>query len=191
MTQFEHVPGIAGLRIVTPTRHGDDRGFFAETYVHKRYADAGIDAVFVQDNHSRSMQKGTIRGLHFQTPPRAQAKLVSCVRGRILDVAVDIRAGSPSYGQHFSIELSPENGQQLFVPVGFAHGFCTLEENSEIAYKVTDYYAPECDDGLPFDDPAFSIDWPEFEHEWVLSDKDKRFRRLQDLDAPIFQFQSV
>ena len=146
--------------------------------------------MLVQDNHSRSRQKGTIRGLHFQKPPRAQAKLVSCVRGRILDVAVDIRTGSPSFGRHFSIELSPSNGRQLYVPAGFAHGFCTLEDETEILYKVSDYYAPECDAGLAFDDPDLAIEWPIFENGWVLSERDRRFPKLSDLTEPIFSITS-
>lgn len=190
MTHFEHVPGIDGLCIATPSRHGDDRGFFAETYHQERYQSGGIRPVLVQDNHSRSRQKGTIRGLHFQKPPRAQAKLVSCVRGRILDVAVDIRTGSPSFGRHFSIELSPSNGRQLYVPAGFAHGFCTLEDETEILYKVSDYYAPECDAGLAFDDPDLAIEWPIFENGWVLSERDRRFPKLSDLTEPIFSITS-
>ena len=190
MTKFEQVPSFPGLCVATPTRHGDSRGFFAETFHQERYAAAGIDVTFVQDNHSQSVSKGTIRGLHFQTPPRAQAKLVSCVRGRLLDVVVDIRTEAPTFGRHFSIELSADQGTQLFVPAGFAHGFCALEDHTEIAYKVSDYYSPENDAGLAFDDPQLGIDWPIFENDWVLSDKDRKFPKLAELENSIFQFQS-
>lgn len=188
MSNFKQVPNFPGLFIITPTRHGDARGFFTESYNARRFADAGIGEIFIQDNRSRSVSKGTIRGLHFQTPPYAQAKLVSCIRGRLLDVVVDIRSGSPSFGQHFGIELSAENGTQLFVPTGFAHGFCTLVDDTEIAYKVSEYYAPESDAGLSFDDKTLSINWPVFDNEWILSDKDRKFPELSELDASIFQF---
>lgn len=190
MTNFERVPSFHGLCIAKPARHGDARGFFAETFHQERYSAAGIDVAFVQDNQSLSVSKGTIRGLHFQTPPRAQAKLVSCARGRLLDVVVDLRNGAESFGRHFSIELSADNGTQLFVPAGFAHGFCALEDNTEITYKVSDYYSPGNDAGLAFDDPQLSIDWPTFDNGWVLSEKDRQFPNLAQLDKSIFQFQN-
>ena len=190
MANFEKVPGFSGLCVITPVRHMDARGFFAETYHAARYAEAGIDVAFVQDNHSRSEAKGTIRGLHFQKPPHAQDKLVSCVRGRLLDVVVDIRRGSPSFGRSFSVELSPENGKQLFVPAGFAHGFCALEDGTEISYKVSDFYAPESDAGMAFDDPQVAIEWPVSPAEIILSDKDRQLPVLAELSETLFQFQN-
>lgn len=189
MANFEKVPGFSELRVITPVRHMDARGFFAETYHATRYADAGIQVPFVQDNHSRSEAKGTIRGLHFQKPPHAQDKLVSCIRGRLLDVVVDIRKGSPSYGRSFSVELSAENGKQLFVPVGYAHGFCALEDGTEISYKVSDFYAPESDAGMAFDDPQVAIEWPVSPKEITLSEKDRQLPLLAELDETLFPFQ--
>jgi len=174
---------IPDIKLVVPTRHRDGRGFFSETYHMRALADAGITAEFVQDNHSLSVAKGVVRGLHFQTAPHAQDKLVHVTRGAILDVAVDIRRGSPTYGRHVAVVLSAENWQQLWVPVGFAHGFCTLEPNTEVLYKVTDYYAPECDRGLAWDDPALGIDWPVAAEAAILSDKDRRHPRLAELPA--------
>ena len=156
---------------IRPDRHQDPRGFFSETYSRRALAEAGIDTEFVQDNHSLSVPQGTLRGLHFQAPPAAQAKLVRVVRGAIFDVAVDIRAGSPSYGRHVSCRLSAEEWNQLYVPVGFAHGFCTLEPDTEVIYKVSGYYAPEHDRGLLWNDPALAIDWPVSEP--LLSEKDR------------------
>ncbi len=172
---------IPDVKIVTPKRFGDDRGFFCETYNRQRFAQAGIAIEFVQDNHSLSVSAGTVRGLHFQNAPFAQAKLVRVVRGRILDVAVDLRRSSPTYGQHVAVELSADQGCQMFIPVGFAHGFCTLEPDTEIAYKVSAYFSAAHDCGLAFDDPALGIDWP-VDPAWaVLSDKDRRQPRLADL----------
>ena len=145
---------------IVPARHGDARGFFSETWNRQTLAKAGIDFDFVQDNHSLSVDAGTLRGLHFQAPPRAQAKLIRVARGRILDIAVDIRRSSSTYGRHVAVELSAENGFQLFVPVGFAHGFCTLEPDTEILYKVSAYYSAAHDHGVAFDDPALGIDVP-------------------------------
>jgi dTDP-4-dehydrorhamnose 3,5-epimerase len=153
---------IPGPVLVVPQRFGDARGFFMETYSARDFAGAGIDCVFVQDNHSLSAERGTVRGLHFQIPPFAQAKLVRVTRGSILDVAVDIRKGSPTFGQHIAVELNAQSGEQLFVPEGFAHGFCTLEPDTEMIYKVSNYYAPEHDAGLHWDDPALKIAWPGF-----------------------------
>ena len=172
---------IEGVLLVTPQKFGDDRGFFSETFHKKTFAEAGISKDFVQDNHSLSAEKGVIRGLHFQTPPHAQDKLVRVVRGSILDVAVDIRKGSPTYGQHVAVELSAQNWKQLWIPVGFAHAFCTLESNTEVVYKVTSYYAPDCDAGLAWDDPDLGIDWPISSEKAILSDKDKKHPRLSEL----------
>ena len=178
-----HKSDLAGLLLITPARFGDHRGFFAETYSGRAYADLGIDMDFVQDNHSLSAQVGTVRGLHFQAPPHAQAKLVRCGRGVIFDVAVDIRKGSPTYGCWAGYTLSAKNGAQLFVPVGFAHGFATLEPESEIVYKCSDYYAPESEGALRWDDPAIGIDWPLF-GKAILSGKDTDAPLLADLESP-------
>ena len=151
---------IEGVLLLQPARHGDERGFFSETYSRRTLAAAGFDKEFVQDNHSRSEKAGTVRGLHFQVPPYAQDKLLRVTRGAVLDVAVDIRSGSPTYGRHVAVELSAENWRQLLVPAGFAHGFMTLTDDAEVLYKVTGYYAPEAERGLKWDDPALEIDWP-------------------------------
>jgi dTDP-4-dehydrorhamnose 3,5-epimerase len=172
---------IPDVKLVTPQRFGDHRGFFCESYNRQRFADAGIMTDFVQDNHSQSVAVGTVRGLHFQSPPFAQAKLIRVVRGRIFDVAVDIRRSSPTYGRHVAVELSADNGHQLLVPIGFAHGFCTLEPNTEIAYKVSAYYSAAHDHGLAFDDPELAIAWPVPSAKAILSDKDRRNPRLADL----------
>jgi len=172
-----------GLVAVTPRRLGDARGFFSETWSRRRYAALGIDVDFVQDNHSYSATPGTIRGLHFQIPPDAQGKLVRVLRGAVLDVVVDIRHGSPAYGRPVAVELSAQNWRQLYVPPGFAHAFCTLVPDTEIIYRVTDYYAPQSDRGLAFDDPDLGIAWPVEPGAAVLSDKDRTHPRLRDLDA--------
>jgi len=174
---------LAGVTLITPKRFGDHRGFFAETYSRRLYADAGVQVTFVQDNHSLSAAVGTVRGLHFQAPPHAQDKLVRCGRGAIFDVAVDIRVGSPTYGQWVGYELSAENGAQLFVPAGFAHGFMTLEPHSEIIYKCSDYYAPQAEGALRWDDPAIGIAWP-LNVEATLSEKDAVAPLLRDLESP-------
>lgn len=174
---------IPEVILITPAKFGDDRGFFSETYNAQAFRAAGIDATFVQDNQSLSRQKGVVRGLHFQKPPHAQGKLIRVVRGRILDVAVDIRIGSPTFGRHVSAELSADNWQQLWVPAGFAHAFCTLEVDTEVVYKVTDYYAPECDAGILWNDPDLAIDWPVDDADAVLSAKDAALPRLADLGA--------
>jgi dTDP-4-dehydrorhamnose 3,5-epimerase len=173
MTNIEAGP-IEGLLIITPRKFGDERGFFSETYNARALAEAGFERAFVQDNHSLSRQPGVVRGLHFQTPPFAQDKLVRVLKGAILDVAVDLRKASPTYGRHFAIELSADNWLQLLVPVGFAHGFCTLVPDTEVAYKVTDYYSPQSDAGLRWDDPDLAIDWPVGAAAAILSDKDRR-----------------
>lgn len=176
--------GLPGLKVVTPKRIPDGRGFFSETYRRDALAEHGIDLSFVQDNHSLSMQAGVVRGLHFQVPPRAQAKLVRVVRGRILDVVVDIRRGSPTYGRSVAIELNADNWQQLLVPVGFAHGFCTLIEETEVVYKVTDYYSAPHDRGLMWNDPTLGIAWPVAEGDAVLSERDRKHPLLAALDSP-------
>lgn len=169
--------------VVCPTKLCDDRGFFSETYSARTHAQAGIPDNFVQDNHSLSIDKGTLRGLHFQTRPHAQDKLVRVSRGAILDVAVDIRCGSPTYGRHVAVMLSAENWEQLWVPKGFAHGFYTLEPDTEVIYKVSDYYAPECDRGLAWDDPALDIDWHNASVPPILSGRDRKHPRLAELPA--------
>lgn len=168
---------------IEPRRFGDARGFFAETWSRPKMAEAGIDIDFVQDNHSFSAAAGTVRGLHFQAPPRAQDKLVRCGRGRLWDVAVDIRAGSPTYGHWYGTELSFENGRQLLVPAGFAHGFVTLEPDTEIVYKCSDTYAPETEGALLWNDPDLAIDWP-LPGEPVLSEKDAAAPRFAGFESP-------
>ena len=175
---------IPAVKVLTPTKHGDRRGFFSETYNKQALAKAGIDIDFVQDNHSLSAERGTVRGLHFQTPPFAQDKLVRVLRGAVFDVAVDLRRGSPSYGAHVSVTLSAEAWNQALVPVGFAHGFMTLEPDTEVVYKVSRYYAPDHDKGLLWNDPALGIPWPLPADEAVLSDKDRKQPRLADVETP-------
>ncbi|MGL6043767.1 MAG: dTDP-4-dehydrorhamnose 3,5-epimerase [Sandaracinobacteroides sp.] len=150
---------LPDVLILTPRRIGDARGWFMETWNAARLAEAGLDMPWVQDNHSHSTAKGTLRGLHYQSPPRAQDKLVRCTRGAILDVAVDIRTGSPSYAKWATVELSAENGRQLFVPKGFLHGFVTLNDGAEVQYKCTDFYAPDHDGAVRWDDPEIGVDW--------------------------------
>jgi dTDP-4-dehydrorhamnose 3,5-epimerase len=163
---------LDGVMLITPHRFGDARGFFAETYNARFFAEAGIDTVFVQDNHSFSKNAGTVRGLHWQAPPKAQAKLVRCARGRLFDVAVDIRDGSKTFGQWIGHELSADNGRQVLIPKGFAHGFLTLEPETEIVYKCSDFYAPETEGALRWDDPSIGIDWPLKDLAPILSGKD-------------------
>jgi dTDP-4-dehydrorhamnose 3,5-epimerase len=169
------------LQLIVPLRHGDHRGFFGETYSLRRYEDLGINVEFVQDNHSLSHAIGTLRGLHFQAPPAAQGKLVRCGRGAIFDVAVDIRRGSPTYGKWEGYELTAENGHQLYVPVGFAHGFVTLEADSEIVYKCTDYYASETEGAVLW--KSCGIEWP-LSGDPILSDKDQEAPLLADFNTP-------
>jgi dTDP-4-dehydrorhamnose 3,5-epimerase len=169
---------------ITPKRFQDARGWFSETWQRDRYAAAGIDVDFVQDNHSYSAPTGTLRGIHFQAPPFAQAKLVRCLKGRIWDVAVDLRSGSPTYGQSVSAELSAERGEQLFVPAGYGHGFLTLEPDTEVAYKVDALYDPASDGGIAWDDPDLAIAWPLPGAAPELSDKDARLPPLKDFVSP-------
>lgn len=172
---------LPGVMILTPQRFGDARGFFSETWNRARMAEHGFDYDFVQDNQSLSAQVGTVRGLHFQAPPHAQDKLVRCGRGALFDVAVDIRVGSPTYGQWTGVELSAENGKQLLVPAGFLHGFITRQPDTEILYKCTDVYAPDCDGAVRWD--SCGIDWG-FDGTPVLSDKDAAAPALADFKSP-------
>ncbi len=177
---------LAGLMVLTPRRFGDARGFFCESWNRRLMASHGLHNDFVQDNHSLSERAGTLRGLHYQAPPHAQAKLVRCGRGRLFDVAVDIRQGSPTYGKWFGIELTFENGKQLLIPEGFLHGFVTREPQTEIIYKCTDYYEPASDGAVRFDDPDLGIDWALTEPA-VLSDKDAAAPHLRDIAPPFPQ----
>ena len=171
---------IPAVKVVTAKKHGDARGFFSEVYSRAAWEKAGLSYTFVQDNHSYSAARGVLRGLHFQIPPFAQAKLVRVTRGRILDVAVDIRRSSPTFGRHVAIELSAENWRQLLVPIGFAHGFITLEPEVEVLYKTTAPYSAAHDRGVAWDDPAIGIAWPAPAGGPILSDKDRQWPRLAD-----------
>jgi dTDP-4-dehydrorhamnose 3,5-epimerase len=173
---------IPDVKIIRPKRFGDDRGFFSEVWNAKRMKEAGLDVSFVQDNHAFSAEKGTIRGLHYQTAPNAQGKLVRVTRGVALDVAVDIRKGSPTFAKHVAVELSAENWAQLWVPPGFAHGYCTLSDNVEFLYKVTGDYSPEDEAGILYNDPELAIDWRLGAVTPILSEKDKILPRLADQD---------
>lgn len=172
------------MKLISPRRHGDDRGWFEEVYSERAYAELGLTDTFRQDNHALSRQAYVLRGLHFQRPPHAQAKLVSCIRGRIWDVAVDLRKGSPTYGQWSSAELSAENGLKAYIPVGFAHGYLTLEAGCEVFYKVSDFYAPECEDGLRWDDGDLAVGWPLAGHTPLVSPKDLSLGLLRQFDSP-------
>lgn len=173
--------GINGVYLIEPAVFGDNRGWFYESYSALKFAQLGIDTVFVQDNRSFSEKKGTVRGLHCQKAPAAQAKLVSCTRGSIIDVAVDIRKDSPTYLKHVAVELSGENKKMLYIPKGCLHGFVTLTDNVELSYKVDDYYSPENDRSIRFDDPIFGIDWGT--DNPILSEKDR--------NAPLFSQSDV
>jgi dTDP-4-dehydrorhamnose 3,5-epimerase len=188
--QIEHAK-LPGVVIITPARFGDSRGFFSESWSASRMANAGLQFEFVQDNHSFSEAAGTVRGLHFQAPPFAQTKLVRCGRGSLMDVAVDIRKGSPSFGEWVAVELSYENGKQLLVPHGFLHGFATLEPNTEIIYKCDDYYAPDCDGAVRFDDPDLGIEWNLGSDKAKLSNKDAAAPYLRDFDSPFVYEESI
>ena len=181
--QIDKTP-LPGILILTPRRFGDARGWFSEVWSRKTLAAAGIEMDFVQDNHSYSRDMGTVRGLHFQSPPHAQAKLVRCGRGRVFDVAVDIRCGSPTYGQWTGVELSAENGRQLLIPAGFLHGFVTREPDSEVLYKCSDFFAPDCDGSVRFDDPEIDIDWGIDPKDAILSDKDAAAGSFRDFASP-------
>ena len=174
---------IADVKLIRPVRHADHRGFFSEVFSQRALQAAGIGVAMVQDNHSLSRARGTVRGLHFQVPPHAQAKLVRVVRGAILDVAVDLRHGSPSFGRHVAAVLDAQSGAQLFIPEGFAHGFCTLEPETEIVYKVSAYYAPTHDRGVRWNDAVLGIDWPDFADEALMSGRDQALPGFADLPA--------
>lgn len=181
--QIDTTP-LSGVLVLTPRRFGDTRGFFCEVWNARTLAEHGIAIAFVQDNHSLSAETGTVRGLHFQAPPHAQTKLVRCGRGRLFDVAVDLRRGSPTYGHWTGAELSFENGCQLLIPEGFAHGFLTLEPDTEIIYKCSDHYAPETEGAVIWDDPDIAIAWPETGHAPILSGKDAAAPRLAEIETP-------
>lgn len=170
---------IPQVRILVPRRFEDGRGFLSETYNRAMLREAGLDVDFVQENHSFSVARGTVRGLHYQVPPAAQAKLVRVASGSVLDVAVDLRPESGTFGRHVAVELSADNWKQVFIPEGFAHGFCTLEPRTHVIYKLTDYYAPQHERGVRWDDPALGIDWPVTAGEAVLSDRDRAFPPFQ------------
>lgn len=175
---------IDGLIRVRPARHADSRGFFSETYVAHRFDAQGIPANFIQDNEARSEGRGIIRGFHFQAPPAAQAKLVRCVTGAIFDVVVDIRKGSPTYGEQVAIELSAENGEQLFIPTGFAHAYCTLTDETLVQYKVDAPYAPETEQGIAWNDQTLNVAWPTAAADAIVSDKDRELATFAALDTP-------
>ena len=175
---------IPELIKLVPRRFGDERGYFVETYNAREFAAAGIAAIFIQDNQSLSAEAGTVRGLHLQVPPHPQAKLIRVLRGSIMDVAVDLRRSSPTYGRWCGTTLTASGGEQLFVPRGFAHGFCTLEADTEVAYKVDEYYAPDCEAGILWNDPALGVDWPVQPEAAILSNKDRALPRLKDFNSP-------
>lgn len=181
--QLEFIPTkFCDAWIIKPKVHKDIRGFFLESYSQKLFAEHGISETFVQDNHSRSVEVGVLRGLHFQRPPMTQSKLVRIVRGAALDVIVDLRTKSPTFGQWEAFELSEENFHLLYVPRGFAHGFCTLSSDTEMIYKVDNYYSSQHDAGIRYDDPQFAIKWPDCNP--VLSEKDKNLPMLRDCVSP-------
>lgn len=181
---------LEGVKILTPRRFPDDRGFFSECWNKRAMAEHGLDVDWVQDNHSLSGQVGTIRGLHFQSPPHAQAKLVRCGQGALIDVAVDIRKGSPTFGQSVSVALTAENGKQLLIPAGFLHGFATTLPDTEVLYKCSDYYAPDCDGAVLYNSATLNIDWGLRDIPAVLSDKDKRAPDFAAFDSP-FEYEGA
>lgn len=181
--KIEETP-LDGVLILTPRRFGDARGWFSEVWNRDTLLRHRIDIAFVQDNHSYSRDVGTVRGLHFQSPPHAQAKLVRCGRGHVFDVAVDVRQGSATYGKWFGVDLTAENGRQLLIPVGFLHGFVTRMPDSELLYKCSDVYAPDCDGAVRFDDPDLAIDWGIDPADAILSDKDRNAGAMRDFVSP-------
>jgi dTDP-4-dehydrorhamnose 3,5-epimerase len=182
---MEIIPAaIPDVLIVKPKKYGDHRGFFSETFKNAALREHGVALDWIQDNHSFSAARGVVRGLHFQRAPKAQAKLLRVTRGAILDVAVDVRKASPTYGQHVAVELSADNWTQLYVPVGFAHGFCTLTENTEVLYKVSAEYGPAEEGGLVWDDPDLGIAWPIRAEEATLSARDLEWPRFKDFVSP-------
>ena len=175
---------IPDVRLIFPARHGDSRGFFSETYNKTSFAEHGIAVDFIQDNHAFSTDQWTVRGLHCQIPPFEQDKLLRCTHGSIFDVAVDVRVGSPTYGQHVSAVISAESWNQILIPVGFAHGYCTLAPDTEVIYKVNKHYSPDHDMGLLWDDPDIGIDWPVNKGGVHLSGRDWAWPRLRDFVSP-------
>lgn len=175
---------IPGVKIIKPRKFADHRGFFSDTYHKRALADAGITLNFVQDNHSLSVARGVVRGLHFQTPPFAQDKLIRVIKGSIFDVSVDLRRSSPTFGKYVSAIISAEEWNQILVPSGFAHGFCTLEPNTEVFYKVTNYYSPAHDKGVRWNDWQLAIAWPIIEAEAIVSEKDKQLPNFSE--SPFF-----
>ena len=171
-------------QIIKPKRHADGRGWFSETFRETWNRDMGLGLRFVQENQSYSKEAGTLRGMHFQVPPAPQAKLITVLRGRILDVAIDLRRNSPTYGKFVSKELSAESGLQMYVPVGFAHGFLTLEDDVTVQYKVSDYYAPKSEMGIPWNDPQVAVPWPMADADIILSDKDRQHPLLKEFSSP-------
>jgi dTDP-4-dehydrorhamnose 3,5-epimerase len=178
---------IEGLLLITPDRHGDERGTLSEVFRADVLAAHGVDATFVQENHVATHSAGVLRGLHFQAPPRAQGKLVRCTRGAVLDVAVDVRAGSATFGRHAAVELSAEHGRQIWIPPGFAHGYVSLEAACEVVYKMTVYYDASVEQGIAWDDPGLGIDWRLGGRPPILSERDRRNRRLGEIVSP-FRF---
>ena len=179
--KFTKLPGVL---IFEPRKHGDHRGFFSEVYNSEQLSKHGIEIDFLQDNQSLSEKSGTLRGLHYQAPPFAQDKLVRVLRGSILDVAVDIRHGSPTFGTHITEIISAEKWNQIFVPKGFAHGFITLEDSTEVIYKVSNYYAPDFDFGIKWNDPEINIDWGVNNADVIISEKDQNQPYLNEIDTP-------
>jgi dTDP-4-dehydrorhamnose 3,5-epimerase len=175
------------VKIVVPERIGDARGFFSEIWNERTFAAAGLNAAFVQDNHARSPSRGTVRGLHYQTPPVAQGKLLRVTRGAALDVAVDIRRGSPTFGRFVEVVLSADNWRQLWVPAGFAHGYCAIEDDTEVQYRVTDFYSPAHERGIYWDDPALMIPWPVSSAAAIVSERDRKLPCLVD-QADLFEY---
>jgi dTDP-4-dehydrorhamnose 3,5-epimerase len=175
---------LQGILVLRPQRFADARGYFVETYTDRVFRQAGVAATFVQDNLSFSLRRGTIRGLHFQLPPASQAKLVRVIRGSVYDVAVDLRIGSPTHGQWIAERLTADGGEQIYVPHGFAHGFCTLEADTEVAYKVDSYYAPDCDSGIIWNDPTLNIPWPVAPDAAMLSVKDRTLGTFRAFKSP-------
>lgn len=171
---------LAGVVIVVPPRIGDRRGFFSEVWNARNFSEAGIEAVFVQDNHAFSSLKGTLRGLHYQIPPAAQGKLLRVSRGAVFDVALDVRRGSPTFGRHISAILSADNWRQIWVPPGFAHGYCTLEDDTEVQYKVTEFYSPRHDRGIRWNDPMLMIEWPATAETAMVSERDQKLPLLAE-----------
>lgn len=176
---------IKGMFIIKPRIFGDHRGYFFESFSQRQFDEAVTPTHFVQDNESRSLY-GVVRGLHFQRPPHAQSKLVRVAKGRVLDVAVDLRQGSPTFGRYEAIELSEDNHLQLFIPKGFAHGFAVLSDEAVLQYKCDDYYAPQAEGGIAWNDPDIAIEWPIPLHDVILSEKDKLHKRLCDTDVTDF-----